>query len=505
VENNSKFNGDFCNTAFEEVLAKIYFDQETGVLDVSQGKIRKRFYFSQGEPFFSESNLSQENIIYNLLQQNRIDDQQYQQIYEKAKQEKKKTHLVLDELGLIASEEIALLLKRYTQEKFLDTFSWNQGDYRFVSNDKFLSRLPRVKLDFFHLLFDGIRLGKEAGSILKTMQQHTNYLVVRQESFSSLCDILQDAFLGVMDITIFIDDNTNLGRLLEKNTNAYMDISKQIYAMQVARMISFVDTSDKIASPPPEKVDSGNSKEDEVINSIATEFNHLQDADHYQVLGVSRDAGDEAIKDSYFALAKKYHTDAYSQYDLHEDTREMLDEIFSMVTVAYQQLSDEEKKKEYDTILDRKEKGLPLELNAVLQAETFFKKGMSLLQYGNHQAAENCFKEAIKLNNGEAEFHACLGWAKFLNSGSYLDDSIVQKVEEHLDCAIRMNPNLDLVYYYRGAMQTAMNKFDSARRNLKKALEMNPDNKEAQKELNRLTIMESKQKKKGFFTRLFGK
>ncbi|MDO4291841.1 MAG: DnaJ C-terminal domain-containing protein [Eubacteriales bacterium] len=63
--------------------------------------------------------------------------------------------------------------------------------------------------------------------------------------------------------------------------------------------------------------------------------------DYYEVLGVSRDAGAEAIKKAYRKLAKKYHPDSNKgdpQAEQH----------FKEVTEAYSVLSDPEKKKLYD-------------------------------------------------------------------------------------------------------------------------------------------------------------
>ena len=63
--------------------------------------------------------------------------------------------------------------------------------------------------------------------------------------------------------------------------------------------------------------------------------------DYYEVLGVSRDADQAAIKKAYRKLAKKYHPDTNAGDPGAE-------EKFKEVTEAYQVLGDEEKKKLYD-------------------------------------------------------------------------------------------------------------------------------------------------------------
>lgn len=63
--------------------------------------------------------------------------------------------------------------------------------------------------------------------------------------------------------------------------------------------------------------------------------------DYYEVLGLDRNADASAIKKAYRKLAKKYHPDSNAG-------NEGVQERFKEVTEAYNILSDEEKRKQYD-------------------------------------------------------------------------------------------------------------------------------------------------------------
>ena len=63
--------------------------------------------------------------------------------------------------------------------------------------------------------------------------------------------------------------------------------------------------------------------------------------DYYQILGVPREADDEAIKKAYRDLAKKHHPD-------HNQGDEDAEEKFKEISEAYEALSDPQKRQEYD-------------------------------------------------------------------------------------------------------------------------------------------------------------
>ncbi|XP_004864846.1 dnaJ homolog subfamily A member 3, mitochondrial isoform X2 [Heterocephalus glaber] len=68
----------------------------------------------------------------------------------------------------------------------------------------------------------------------------------------------------------------------------------------------------------------------------------LAKEDYYQILGVPRNASQKEIKKAYYQLAKKYHPDTNK-----DDPKAK--EKFSQLAEAYEVLSDEVKKKQYDT------------------------------------------------------------------------------------------------------------------------------------------------------------
>ncbi len=67
---------------------------------------------------------------------------------------------------------------------------------------------------------------------------------------------------------------------------------------------------------------------------------------YYDELEVSRNASQEVINRAYKVLAKKYHPDTTTE------DKTIAEEKFKQISVAYETLSNEQKRKEYDRNLD---------------------------------------------------------------------------------------------------------------------------------------------------------
>ena len=90
---------------------------------------------------------------------------------------------------------------------------------------------------------------------------------------------------------------------------------------------------------------------------------------HYETLGVSRDASAQEIKKAYKKLARKWHP------DLNKDNLKVAEEKMREINVAYDTLSDEVKRLDYNKRLDAEAAGPSRKTSAGGQQKTSRRTG----------------------------------------------------------------------------------------------------------------------------------
>jgi curved DNA-binding protein CbpA len=129
----------------------------------------------------------------------------------------------------------------------------------------------------------------------------------------------------------------------------------------------------------------------------------LATVDHYEVLGVPRDAERKAIKQKYFELAARVHPDRYFQKRLGAYKSKM-EYIFARVSIAYETLSDKDKRAEYD-------KTLPslAQSSGALRAAPAVRAPVSPEIAARRAAAMEALKQRFTDGKGRAKQHVELG------------------------------------------------------------------------------------------------
>ncbi|HSG31880.1 MAG TPA: DnaJ domain-containing protein [Thermodesulfobacteriota bacterium] len=443
--------------------------------------------------------------------------------------------------------------KRYGNQQFIKNIFFNSGE---ANNIKVIKDLSQKT--------GGLGLGPKELRIIQNLEQNTNIENLLNKTTTTNDETLKILFLIYLlgYVVVENDDYRNIGRLFnqasddpyagsneeefediidldeeiaesakaestktevkkelsEKDKEIINTVSKMELEMEIdsptststSNVIPFkeqaknpVEEKINIKGPEPPSKEKDNSG---LVKSISDLYDRLDEEDHYMILGVDKDSTKQQIRDSYYALVKKYHPDILAKLD--DSTRDKADKIFSVITTAYQTLSDDEKREEYDSVSELDD--LKSEAQILYQAEVSFNEGAALLKQKKYALAEEKFNNAIQINPDNILYKGIIYWGRFLNNK---DDSVnTDECVKELEKLISLDPNVAENYFYLGNIYKHIDEFKKAENNFSKAVENDPDYTEAKRELrvlqNRLSEKKEARKsktEKRFWSSLFKK
>ncbi|MBA2663007.1 MAG: DnaJ domain-containing protein [Bradymonadaceae bacterium] len=233
----------------------------------------------------------------------------------------------------------------------------------------------------------------------------------------------------------------------------------------------------------------------------------LKDANFYDLLGVTPGGDEAALKQQlttqFRNLAKKWHVDRYSNVDLGED-REKLQQIFQTINNAHQVLADSKRREEYDLELN----GQNTDISAIINAETAFRKGQSMLDQGSYKGAHMQFSAASEMNPDDIEYRAHRLYTEYLlitkdEDGKPLDKTRTQEIYQQIDAISQKFNEKDWILVFLGVVTKGLGREREAERLFRNALQINSRNHSAQRQLRIIEMR--KGKKKNFLTELMDK
>ncbi len=230
-----------------------------------------------------------------------------------------------------------------------------------------------------------------------------------------------------------------------------------------------------------------------LVEELNRVYADLARQSYYDVLGVDAKASADDVRNAYFEVAKRWHSDRLRAANLGDEAVRRAEEIFRYAGEAQKVLTDAEQRKSYDFVLDRKAQGLPTDVAVILEAEGAFRKAQTLVRRGQAAAAEPILRRVVEKNPGEAEFWAFLGFAVYSARGKAGLDEARKAIQKAID----MNGRLDAAHEFLGKIARIEGQTKDALRHFKKALELNPKNVDAARELRLINMRGPKEKDSG--------
>lgn len=242
----------------------------------------------------------------------------------------------------------------------------------------------------------------------------------------------------------------------------------------------------------------------EVRQEILVMHQRLQEENYYELLGVEEGADSAMIGSRFRQLARSWHIDRFSSYDLGAEKMKV-QEIFSVLNTAHRTLTNDETREEYDMNLVEGP-----DIAKLLEAESEFRAGKSRLEMGSYHGANDAFQKACLLKDDEPEYQAHLIFTEYLlidkdENGRVLNRKRTKEIMQELDeiqSALQEKPWL---LTFMGTVSLGIGNDGEAESLFQEALMEDSNNTDAKRMLRLIRSRRKNKQKKGFFAKLFGK
>ena len=230
-------------------------------------------------------------------------------------------------------------------------------------------------------------------------------------------------------------------------------------------------------------------------------------ADHFAMLGLDQDAPVEAVRAAYFELARHLHPDRLAAAGVEDEKREA-HRVFARINEAFGVLSDPDRRAEYARVLkaggaavvQAQAEAAATKVKQVLGGEEAFRQGEAALRRMALEEAVGHFKTAVDRSPEEADYHAMLGWARYVAAPVKAD--VLSAARGHLRKAMELRPNASLPHLLLGRIARMEGEATPAINHLRQALELAPRSSEAAAELRAAeSLKQQSSSRPGLFSR----
>ncbi len=455
-------------------LRDIYFGKKRGQLTFRYQNIQKYLYFQDGLLVFAKTNQQDELLGEVLYRLGKISKEAHQNIEEYI-EPMEIIGQVLVKRELISQQDLLDGLIYQMREVTLNLFPIFNGVFKFQERDELSMEELDAKIRIPTLIADGIRRMKFDPHLERYLKTQT----ISPEEKGLVLHLTEEE-KGVLSR---IKPNSTPGDILKFSGLNPDFFWKSLYLLYCLNLIELSDEESALESKEKHDAKPAGKEPTEKLRDVE-EFQHkLSGTNFYQILDISNSATQAEIKKAYFGLARKFHPDLFDR-DLAAHQKGMIDEVFDMITKAYHILSDEDKRAEYDKELADEatdERG-----GVARKAEIKFRQAKTLYNQARYEEAMAYLDEAIRLNAHKSSYFLLLAMVE-TKIPTYS-----KKAEEHFIKAIKLEPwgpdgylGLGKMYMNAGLKIKAANQFN-------KALNVDPGNPVALKELKELDKSKSK-------------
>ncbi len=202
--------------------------------------------------------------------------------------------------------------------------------------------------------------------------------------------------------------------------------------------------------------------------------------DHFQALGVARDATPADVRATFFRLARIWHPDrlAPELASVHDECVR----VFTQLTVAYRTLTSPDARARYMVELDMRAAQPPDGVEAGHDPAADVQAAEAALAQGHRARAEVLAERALAVAPDDGEAQALVVWLEALRPENQREDHTRRSIGK-LDAILESNPACAKAYFHRAMLHRRVNDHRLAVRDLRDVLSLQPRHEGAMREL----------------------
>ena len=493
-------NGKLSDQPLAELIREIGSKLFSGALRLERELAKTAIYFEKGRLVFAASNIRTLRLREYMKKKEFISEEQFSELATPAAD--MSLALSLRDKGTLSQKDLDSLLLNLVADVLRVPLLWTDGNWEFDRRAR-LSDPVRVNLNPSGLL-------KEAAhrlplSFVSLRFRNPTETITRSLSASGTNSLLS----GESFILSRLDQPTKLDELVAVSGLRELDAYRTIYGLALGGFVereywqNAFRTEQGKTSVAPTQVKAGETafaektetvdrwapaRETSSEDGLGEFLERLRAAaNHYEVLDVEWKAETNEIKESYYALARRYHPD---RFHLKSGTRlhEQISSAFARITQAYETLVDANARAAYDATVERTRKfaesapkpSQPAPVADQLlefdptesgsgQAEKYCREGFAALQQGQTNVAINQLAAASRLDPHEPRYRAYYGRALAGNEQSR------RLAESEIQVAVKLEPANPLYRTMLAELYFDLKFHRRAQAELDRALELNPN------------------------------
>jgi hypothetical protein len=333
--------GKLADGRIPEVLRDIYVGRLTGLLHFSAEDTQCALGFSRGRLVGAVSDDPELRFGESLVRDGMIGLSQLVAAEDEIERQPQPLGQALVRLGFIDQNRLEDLLELYVREVLVHIFSWESGEYRF---EEFPDK-PTIAFDETHRLSTAQAIQEAVRGVLSQQAIHLALGDLDRTVILSTDPLLrfQKVALSPTDGFVLsrIDGVLTMREILDAISLPAEDVERALFALLCTGLIELL--------PPQQPVDDDVKA---VRTAVLEAHARLHTRTHFEVLGIKPDADTAEVRAAYYRLAKTFHPDVHHRPEL-ADLRDKLDDVFARIAAAYDVLSHQQRRQDYESLLAR--------------------------------------------------------------------------------------------------------------------------------------------------------